>query len=113
MLPVTHYLYLALTLFCVGLGGALLRRSLVAALLSIQLMLASVALCLSAYGRMFIDEGAQVMASLVVLVGLCELAIVVAVVVRMLRFDEGLAAEGRDAGPGPSIVDDWTLGGLD
>jgi len=110
MLPVTHYLYLALALFCVGLGGAVLRRSLVVALLSIQLMLVAVALCLSAYGRMFVDEGAQVMASLVVLVGLCELAIVVAMVVRIVRFDRGGPGPEAEA---PSIVDDWTLGGPD
>ena len=98
LLPITHYLYLALALFCVGLGGALLRRSVVVVLLSIQLMLGAVALLFCAYARFFADAGGQLAALTVVLVGLVELAIAVAVVVRVR------------AGEGASL-DDWTRSG--
>ena len=135
MLPVTHYLYLGLGLVCVGLCGAVLRRSMIVALLGVQLMLAGAALCLCAYGRVFFDPGAQAMAGLVVLVGLCELAVAAAVILRSARYDssrrgEGSQGEGEgpqgggegpDAGAGEggehgrgepaSLIADWTLGG--
>jgi NADH:ubiquinone oxidoreductase subunit K len=102
-LPITHYLYLALALFTVGLGGALLRRSLVTALLGIQLMLVSAALLLSAYARLFLDLGGQLAAIAVVLVGLVELAIAAAVVLRLFAAeagDDGLVRAGW--------LHDWT-----
>lgn len=100
LLPITHYLYLALALFGVGLGGALLRRSLIAVLLGIQLMLGAVALLFCAYARFFIDVKGQLAALAVVLVGLLELAIAVAVVLRTVRAEQ---AEGTTR----SLLDDW------
>jgi NADH:ubiquinone oxidoreductase subunit K len=104
MLPITHYLYLALALFCVGLGGALLRRSLLVVLLAIALMLGSIALLFCAYARFFADPGGQLIALCVVLAGLLELAVVVAVVIRALRAEQ---LEGRER----SLLDDWQDGG--
>jgi NADH:ubiquinone oxidoreductase subunit K len=99
MLAITHYLYLGLALFGVGLGGALLRRSLVVALLGIQLMLVAVALVFCAYARFFLDPGGQIAALFIVLVGLCELGVAAAIVVRAIRAD----------GPGAAaVLDDWS-----
>lgn len=106
MLPTTHYLYLGLTLFAVGLGGALLRRSLIATLLGVELMLVALALALSAYARHFLDPGGQVAAALVVLVGVCELAIVVAVALRCVR-----VSSTSGEGEGASLMSDWHGGG--
>ncbi|HLT36785.1 MAG TPA: NADH-quinone oxidoreductase subunit NuoK [Enhygromyxa sp.] len=100
LLPITHYLYLALALFCVGLGGALLRRSLVVALLSIQLMLGAVALLFCAYARFFVDPRGQLAALAVVLVAVVELAIAVAVVIRARLAERG-------EGQGSSLIRDW------
>ncbi len=100
LLPITDYLYLALALFCVGLGGALLRRSVLVVLLGIQLMLGAVALLFCAYARFFEDSSGQLAALAVVLVGLVELAVAVAVVVR------ARGAE-RDEGGDGSLLDDW------
>jgi NADH:ubiquinone oxidoreductase subunit K len=104
MLPVTHYLYLALLLFSIGLGGALLRRSLTAVLLAIQLMLAAVVLCFCAYARLRADPTGQIAALLVVLVGLCELGVVVAVTLRSLRMEAEQVDEGSK---GTSLLEDW------
>jgi NADH-quinone oxidoreductase subunit K len=82
MIPVTHYLYLALGLFGIGLAGAVLRRSSISALLGVELMLVAIALCFCAYARMFVDANGQIAALLVVLVGLCELGVIVAIVQR-------------------------------
>lgn len=94
MLPITHYLYLGLVLFGVGLGGALLRRSLVVSLLGIQLMLVAVALCFCAYARFFVDPKGQIAALLIVLVGLCELGVAVAIAIRAARVDSSSSAGG-------------------
>jgi NADH:ubiquinone oxidoreductase subunit K len=127
-LPITHYLYLALALFCVGLGGALLRRSLVVVLLGIQLMLGAIALLFAAYARFFVDPAGQIAALLVVLVGLIELAVAVAIVVRAVHAEqsEGERTElslihdwhhhhvpGGAAGPGDGDDDDGDEGGDD
>ncbi len=115
MLPVTHYLYLGLGLFAVGLCGAVLRRSMIVALLGVQLMLAAAALLLCAYGRVFFDANAQVMAGLVLLVGLCELAVTAAVVLRSANYDASAPDEQRganaDEGQEAGLLADWTLGG--
>ena len=100
LLPITHYLYLALALFCVGLGGALLRRSLIAVLLGIQLMLGAVALLFCAYARFTLDANGQLAALMIVLVGLIELAIAIAVVLRIVRAEQ---AHGGSA----ALLDDW------
>jgi NADH:ubiquinone oxidoreductase subunit K len=102
LLPITHYLYLALALFCVGLGGALLRRSLVAVLLGIQLMLGAVALLFCAYARFFADVSGQLAALAIVLVGMIELAIAIAVALRIVRAEQADEA---------SLLDDWHAGG--
>lgn len=104
-LPITHYLYLAFALFAVGLGGAVLRRSLIAALLGVELMLVATALCASAYARMFLDPRGQVAAALIVLVAILELSIIVAIAVRMIN-----AARADEAASGGEVADllgDW------
>ena len=83
-LSITHYLYLAFALFGIGLAGALLRRSLVVALISIQLMLGAVVLVFCAYARFYADPAGQLAALAVVLVGLLELAVTVMVVARLV-----------------------------
>ena len=103
-LPITHYLYLGFALFAVGLGGAVLRRSLIAALLGVELMLVATAVLASAYARMFLDPRGQIAAALIVLVALVELAIVVAIVARMIN---AARAEGSSPAEVAALLDDW------
>ena len=67
----------------------MLGRSLIGALIGIQLMLAAVALCFCAYARMFVDATGQIAAFVVLLVGLCELGVIVAVATRGARHARG------------------------
>jgi NADH:ubiquinone oxidoreductase subunit K len=81
-LPVTHFLYLAFALFGVGLAGVLLRRSLIAVLGGVQIMIAATVVLLCAYARHHGDVDGQASAVIVALVGLLELALAVALVLR-------------------------------
>ncbi|MFO7568037.1 MAG: NADH-quinone oxidoreductase subunit K [Enhygromyxa sp.] len=94
LLPITHYLYLGLALFGVGFGGALLRRSPIAVLIAIALMFGAVALLFGAYARFFSDPGGQLAALAVVLVGLLELAVAAAVVLRIRRAEQNEGGGG-------------------
>jgi NADH-quinone oxidoreductase subunit K len=95
-LPVTHFLYLAFVLFAIGLAGVLLRRSVIAVLGGVQIMIAATVLLLCAYARHHADLEGQASAVIVALVGLLELAVAVALV---MRAKSGAAIEP---------LDDWT-----
>lgn len=95
-LPVTHFLYLAFALFGVGLAGVLLRRSLIAVLGGVQIMIAATVVLLCAYARHHGDVGGLASAVIVALVGLLELALAVALVLR---------AQASSAG---DLLEDWT-----
>jgi NADH:ubiquinone oxidoreductase subunit K len=95
-LPVTHFLYLAFVLFAIGLAGVLLRRSLIAVLGGVQIMIAATVLLLCAYARHHADLDGQASAVIVALVGLLELAVAVALVVR------------ARSGSGAELMNDWT-----
>jgi NADH-quinone oxidoreductase subunit K len=96
MLPVTHFLYLAFVLFAIGLGGVLLRRSLIAVLGGVQIMIAATVLLMCAYARYHADMDGQAGAVIVALVGMLELAVAVALVLR------------ARSGAGIELLDDWT-----
>ncbi|MFV8755512.1 NADH-quinone oxidoreductase subunit NuoK [Nannocystaceae bacterium ST9] len=100
-LPVTHFLYLAFALFVIGLAAVLLRRSLIAVLGGIQIMIASTVLLLCAYARHHGDVAGQASAVIVALVGLLELAVAVALVLRASSGASGARA----------LIDDWTGSG--
>lgn len=76
------FLALAATLFCIGLYGALARRSAVAVLMGIFLMLDAVILNLVAFGRALeaAGMGGQVLAVLLILVAAAETALGLALV---------------------------------
>lgn len=95
-LPITHFLYLAFALLAIGLAGVLLRRSLLAVLAGLQLMLGAAVLLAAAYARHHGDAGGQVLALMLALVGLLELALAAALVVR------------AQTGSGHDWLSDWT-----
>ena len=51
-MPVNHYVFLCLALFCIGVAGVLTRRNAIVVFMCIELMLNSVNLLLVAFSRM-------------------------------------------------------------
>ena len=91
MIATDHVIALSGLLFVIGLLGAILRRHLIAVLLSLQLMLAASNLALMGFGRHWSGPGAtleqdpQVFALLVLVVGAAELVVGLAIVVTFVR----------------------------
>lgn len=51
-MPVERYIFLAITLFCIGIAGVLIRRNAIVVFMCIELMLNAVNLLLVAFSKM-------------------------------------------------------------
>lgn len=98
MIPLSWYLLLAATLFCIGLFGVLARRNAVAILLGIELMLNAVNVNLAAFWR-YLDPAimtGQVFAIIVFAVAAAEVAVGLALVISVYRRRETVVADEID-----------------
>jgi len=81
------YLYLALILFALGLYGVLVRRSLIAILMSVELILIAASLNFMAFNR-FLDPHpavGQVVTLFIMAVAAAEAAIALSIIVAVYR----------------------------
>ncbi|MFH0809129.1 MAG: NADH-quinone oxidoreductase subunit NuoK [Pseudomonadota bacterium] len=85
MVPAGHYLILGAVLFGVGAAGVLLRRSAVAILMCIELMLNGVNLTLVTFSRQYANFDGQIAAFLVMTVAAAEAAVGLALIVALWR----------------------------
>jgi NADH-quinone oxidoreductase subunit K len=87
MVPLTWYLILAATLFCVGVYGVLSRRNAVAILMSVELMLNAVNINLVAFWRCLEPGEAmgQAFALFVYAVAAAEAAVGLALIIALWR----------------------------
>lgn len=85
--PISAYLALALTLFCIGLYGALTKRNTVIVLLSIELMLNAVNINLVAFSKLGAIPSitGQVFALFAMTVAAAEAAIGLAILIALHR----------------------------
>jgi NADH-quinone oxidoreductase subunit K len=81
----THYLFLSLLLFSIGIMGALMRRNAIIILMCIELMLNAVNLLLVAFSKMYNDTDAQLFVFFIMVVAAAEVAVGLAVIVMMYR----------------------------
>lgn len=89
MVPVTHFLYLAVGLFLVGTVGVLLRRNILIILMGIELMLNGANIMLVAFSRWHGNLDGQVIAMFVIAVAAAEAAVGLAIVVSLFRARNG------------------------
>lgn len=89
MVPVTHFLYLAVVLFLLGTVGVLVRRNVLIILMSIELMLNAANIALVAFSRLWGNLEGQVMAMFVIAVAAAEAAVGLAIVVSIFRARTG------------------------
>ena len=89
-IPTAHFLTLAALLFAVGAAGVLLRRSGIAILLGIELMLNAGNLALVAFSRQHGTLDGQVFVFFVMAVAAAEVAVGLAILVAIFRKQQSI-----------------------
>jgi NADH-quinone oxidoreductase subunit K len=84
---ITPYLTLAAILFCLGLYGALSKKSAIIVLLSVELMLNAVNLNLVAFSKMGVNPSltGQIFSLFTITVAAAEVAVGVAILIALFR----------------------------
>jgi NADH-quinone oxidoreductase subunit K len=108
--PTYAYVLLSAVLFLIGTLGVLLRRNLLVILMCIELMLNAANLALIAFGAAWKSLDGQVMALLVMAVAAAKVAVALALIVTIFRYqgtvdvDEVSLLRGGVRTTGPAIV---------
>ncbi len=84
-MSIEYYLFLAITLFCIGIAGTLMRRNAIIIFMCIELMLNAVNLLLVAFSKMHDDANAQIFVFFIMVVAAAEVAVGLAVIVMTYR----------------------------
>jgi NADH-quinone oxidoreductase subunit K len=93
--PVERYIFLAITLFCIGMAGVLIRRNMIIVFMCIELMLNAVNLLLVAFSKMHHLAGVadnplagidgQLFVFFIMVVAAAEVSIGLAIIVMIYR----------------------------
>jgi NADH-quinone oxidoreductase subunit K len=95
-IPLEHGLLLAGGLFLVGLGGLLFRRNLIFTIMSLEIMLNAAGLAFVLAGAHHGQPDGQVMFLLVLAIAAAEVAVGLAIVLRIRRGRKTLDADAID-----------------
>ncbi|MFQ3575382.1 MAG: NADH-quinone oxidoreductase subunit NuoK [Cytophagales bacterium] len=85
LIPLNYYILLSAAIFTVGVLGVLLRRNAIIMLMSVELMLNSVNLLLSAFSAYRSDPSGQVFVFFIMAVAAAEVAVGLAIIVTIFR----------------------------
>lgn len=85
LIPLEHYIFLSVALFCIGLMGVLFRRNTIIMLMCIELMFNSVTLLFTAFSAYHSDPAGQVFVFFIMIVAAAEVAVGLSMVVMMKR----------------------------
>ena len=85
MIGLAHFLMLAAPLFCLGAVGVVMRRSLIAILMSIELMLCGGNIAFAAFARFSAGEDGQVAVLIVMALAAAEAAVGLALAIAFFR----------------------------
>jgi NADH-quinone oxidoreductase subunit K len=84
-IPMQHYMLLSAALFTIGILGVLFRRNAIIIFMSIELMLNSVNLLMTAFSAYRGDAGGQVFVFFIMAVAAAEVAIGLAILMMIYR----------------------------
>jgi NADH-quinone oxidoreductase subunit K len=96
MIPTTHYIFLSLALFTIGVVGVLARRNVIIMLMSIELMLNAVNINLVAFSRMLGAMNGQIFAVFVITDAAAEAAVALGIIIAFFRNRETMLADEMD-----------------
>lgn len=94
--PASHYLFLSLALFTIGVIGVLTRRNVIIILMSIELILNAVNINLVTFSRLFGNVEGQVFAIFVITDAAAEAAVGLGIMIAFFRNRETLLADEMD-----------------
>lgn len=83
--PVTYYLILSAVVFLTGVAGVLIRRNIIAILLSVELMLNATNINFVAFSEHLQDLGGQVFVFFALTVAAAEVAVGLAIIIALHR----------------------------
>ncbi len=96
MVPTSHYLFLSLALFTIGVIGVLTRRNVIIILMSIELILNAVNINLIAFSRLLGSVDGQVFAIFVITDAAAEAAVGLGIIIAFFRNRETVLADEMD-----------------
>ena len=101
MPTLANYLIASGLLFAVGLGGVMLRRSIIVIFMSLEMMLSAANLALVAFSRYGLVSGhqnydAQVLVFFIITVAAAEVAVGLAIIVSLYRASQTTHVEDLD-----------------
>ncbi len=85
MVSLNWYIMLSSVVFCIGIAGFLMRRSIIMMLISIELMLNAVNISLAAFSHYLQDMRGQILVFFVITVAAAEVAIGLALIIAIFR----------------------------
>lgn len=85
MIPISYYLILSAVVFLAGLVGVLIRRNIIAILLSVELMLNATNINFVAFSEHLRDLGGQVFVFFTLTVAAAEVAVGLAIIIALHR----------------------------
>jgi NADH-quinone oxidoreductase subunit K len=96
MIPTSHYLFLSLALFTIGVIGVLTRRNVIIILMSIELILNAVNINLIAFSRHLGRVDGQIFALFVITDAAAEAAVGLGIIIAYFRNRETVLADEMD-----------------
>ena len=102
MIPTSHYLFLSLALFTIGVIGVVTRRNVIIILMSIELMLNAVNINLVAFSRSLpaidghLNMNGQIFAIFVITDAVAEAAVGLGILIALFRNKETVLADEID-----------------
>lgn len=96
MIPVSHYLFLSLALFIIGVVGVLTRRNVIIILMSVELILNAVNINLAAFSRLFGSVDGQIFALFIITDAAAEAAVGLGIIIAFFRNRETVLADEMD-----------------
>ncbi len=96
MISTSHYLFLSLALFTIGVIGVLTRRNVIVILMSIELILNAVNINLMAFSRLLGSVNGQVFAIFVITDAAAEAAVGLGIIIAFFRNRETVLADEMD-----------------
>jgi len=96
MVPTSHYLFLSLAMFSIGVIGVLTRRNVIIVLMSIELILNAVNINLVALARHQGSVDGQIFAIFVITAAAAEAAVGLGIIIAFFRNRETVQADEMD-----------------